>query len=124
MQDETLLSDTFCQTALVNELSGMGGGFIVMDFPANDLAAEDIHDQVQAEEPAHHRTGQEGYIPGPNLIGRSGTITVRFIAYAPCLGFTPVMQLIGAVRDRNSTLMPDNDPYQPSKGTIWDGDRL
>src|SRR5512134_3633585 len=48
--------------------------FAVIDLPADDLAAEDVHHEVEIEEHAGDRPGQPGDVPGPDLTGPGGAI--------------------------------------------------
>ena len=67
--------------------------FALMHLPANNLAAEDVDDQIELEEHACHRPGHPGYVPGPDLAGRTGPIAGGRFAPNWRLGPTPMMLL-------------------------------
>lgn len=68
-----------------------------MDLPADDLTAEDIHDQVEVKEHARERPEYPGYIPGPDLVGCACLVAGGQFAPHRRLGPPLVMQLpIGA----------------------------
>jgi hypothetical protein len=68
-----------------------------MDLPANNLAAEDVHDQVQIKEQARDRPRHPGNVPCPDLTGRAGLIAGGWFAPDRRLGTTSVLlQSIGA----------------------------
>ena len=50
------------------QMGGMIRAVRFVHLPADDLAAEDIHDQIQIEKRALERGGQVGDIPTPDLI--------------------------------------------------------
>jgi hypothetical protein len=70
-----------------------------MNFPPHDLAAEDVHDQVEVEEHACDRPWHPGYIPGPNLAGRAGLLACGRFAPDWRLGPSPVMLLSICAQD-------------------------
>src|SRR3546814_8134234 len=55
------------QTGFTDQRRCMGRGLTVMNLPANDQPAKDIHHQVQTIELTTHCSGQECDIPRPNL---------------------------------------------------------
>src|SRR3954452_804319 len=61
------------QTAL-HEIGGQLGSFALVDLPADDLAAVDVEDQVEMEEPAPDRAGHPGDVPTPDLAGAAGAV--------------------------------------------------
>lgn len=54
---------------LAHDLSGLDGRLALVDFPADDLAAVESHDQVEGEEQPLDRPRQPADVPGPNLVG-------------------------------------------------------
>jgi len=53
-----------------DQLLGQVGVLAIGNQPADDMAAEDIHDHVQVEAAPLHRAAQLRDVPRPNLIGR------------------------------------------------------
>ncbi len=49
----------------------------VVHLPADDLAAEQVQDEVQVEPTSLHLGGQEGHIPAPHVAGRAGHVRGR-----------------------------------------------
>jgi hypothetical protein len=49
------------------QMRGMIGAVGVMDLEADDLAAEQVEDEVQIEPPPLHRRGEECHVPAPDL---------------------------------------------------------
>ena len=68
--------------------------YAAINFPADDLAAEDIHDQIEIEEHACHWPGHPRDVPGPDLTWRTGQIAGRWFAPDWGLGSATVMLLI------------------------------
>ena len=60
-------ANAFCQTGFVDQVAGMIRRFFRVDFPADDLATEDVLNHVQAIELPPDAAGQEGNIPAPGL---------------------------------------------------------
>ena len=67
--------------------------FALMHLPANNLAAEDVDDQIEVEEHACHRPGHPRDVPGPDLTWRTGQIAGRWFAPDWGLGSATVMLL-------------------------------
>ena len=63
-----------------------------MDFPAHNLAAVQVEDEVQVEEDALGRTRQPGHISTPHLIRAGGTVRVEWPG-GRCLTAAPVLLL-------------------------------
>ena len=61
--------DAFPQTGLVDQLAGMVSGFIVVNFPADDLAAVDVFNQIEPAEASPDAGGQAGDVPAPDRVG-------------------------------------------------------
>src|SRR4051794_23343238 len=64
------------QTALLTR-SAACSALSRVDLPGNDLAAEDVEDQVEVEEHAPDWTGHPGDVPAPNLAGAAGAVAGR-----------------------------------------------
>ena len=60
-------SNTFGQRRAAHQMRGMVGVIDVMDFPAHDLAAVQVQDQIQLEPASHHLCRQVGHVPAPDL---------------------------------------------------------
>src|SRR5215212_4623407 len=71
---------------LAHEIGGMLGAFALVDLPGNDLAAEDVEDQVEVEEPAPEWAGHPGDVPAPDLAGAAGAMAGRRFATHRRLG--------------------------------------
>ena len=95
MEDQARRIDTFGQAGLLDQDTGMGRTFAFMDLPAHDLAAVDIHDQVEFQEQTGHRRRQKSYIPAPDLVGHGGAMAGGFRHLFRRLGLAPVVELIG-----------------------------
>ena len=66
--------DTLRQRGAPHQMHGMIRMVTVMDFPAHDLAAVQIQDQVQVKPASHHYGGQTGHIPAPDLARLTGDV--------------------------------------------------
>ena len=53
-------------------LFGQFGGLLLGHHPANDIAAEDVEDDVEMEAGAPDRTLEFGDVPAPHLVRRHG----------------------------------------------------
>ena len=71
-----------------------------MYFPAHNLAAEDVNDQVEIEEHASDRSRHPGNVPGPDLTGRASLIACGRFAPDRRLGTPPMLLL--PVRTQNT----------------------
>src|SRR6478672_9987274 len=60
-----------------HEIGGVLGAFARVDLPADDLAAEDVEDQVEVEEHAPDWTRHPGDVPAPDLAGAAGAVAGR-----------------------------------------------
>ena len=60
--------DALGETGALDQAAGMFGAFLGVHRPADDLAAEDVLDQVQAVDLSPDRRGQKGDIPAPRGI--------------------------------------------------------
>ena len=60
MQDERAGEAALGPDRLAHEIGGVLGAFALVDLPADDLAAEDVEDQVEVEEHAPDRAGHPG----------------------------------------------------------------
>src|SRR3954467_10604521 len=59
---------------LAHEIGGQLGALAFVALPADDLAAEDVEDQVEVEEHAPDRAGHPGDVPAPDLAGTAGAV--------------------------------------------------
>src|SRR3954470_797490 len=71
---------------LAHEIGGQLGALALVDLPADDLAAVDVEDQVEVEEPAPDRAGHPGDVPAPDLAGTAGAVAGRRLATRRRLG--------------------------------------
>jgi hypothetical protein len=62
--------------------------------PADDFAAEEVHDQVQEEEPTFDGRGQVGDIPAPKLVGCRG-LEGQWALVARRAALAPGLELLG-----------------------------
>jgi hypothetical protein len=99
MDGELALYDVLLQ-AVFDEPLGQHGAFAVGDHPADDVAAEDIQDDIEMIGGPFHRATQFGDVPTPQLIGfggqqlrlligRMGELIAAFTAFAT--GFQQVV---------------------------------
>ena len=56
------------QARTTNQLAGVLSRLFLPDLPANDITAENVHNQVEEIEQALHRSSQVGDVPGPDLV--------------------------------------------------------
>ena len=77
MQDQVLRRHPLAVVGAAEHGRGLFGAFAREDLPADDLAAEDIHEEVEVKEQPLHVRGQVGDIPAPHLIGRGRREGVR-----------------------------------------------
>ena len=69
VQDERLLTkeQALGQDSFSDEMAGMFSGFLLPDFPAHDVTAEDVEDEVEVVVEPLDGTGKVGNVPGPDL---------------------------------------------------------
>ena len=67
------------------------------DLVGDDLAAEQVEDEVELEEQAGNLRGQPGDVPAPELVGSVGFVNGRGRPWR--MGFSPVLLLVGTVLD-------------------------
>src|SRR5215203_2208748 len=77
VQDERAREAALGPDRTAHELGGQLGSFALVDLPADDLAAVDVEDQVEVEEPAPDRAGHPGDVPAPDLAGAAGAVAGR-----------------------------------------------
>src|SRR3954467_11011038 len=82
-----------------HEIGSVLGAFARVDLPANDLAAEDIEDQVEVEEHAPDRAGHPGDVPAPDLAGAAGAVAGRRLATHRRLGPAAMVLLLFRPQD-------------------------
>ena len=63
----------------------------LMNFPGDDLPAEDVHDQVEIEEHTGDRPGHPGDVPSPDLARCAGLVTGGWFAPDRRSGPAPMM---------------------------------
>ena len=85
MQHESGFTDALGQTGLADQNAGMRGLFVLMHFPADDLAAGDVLDQVQPVEGPTGRCVQILDIKRLNLIGPLGLEALWLRDLSRCL---------------------------------------
>ena len=61
-----------CAAGVLDQALGQLGAFAIRDHPADDVAAEDIQDDVEMIDGPLHRAAQLGDVPTPQLIGCGG----------------------------------------------------
>src|SRR4051812_17136611 len=77
VQDEGAGEAALGPDRLAHEIGGQLGALALVDLPADDLAAVDVEDQVEEEEPAPDRAGHPGDVPAPDLAGAAGAVAGR-----------------------------------------------
>src|SRR4051794_27829794 len=77
VQDEGAGEAALGPDRLAHEIGGQLGALALVDLPADDLAAVDVEDQVEVEEPAPDRAGHPGDVPAPDLAGTAGAVAGR-----------------------------------------------
>jgi hypothetical protein len=87
VQDQWTRDTALGQNGLTDKGGRQFRTFALMDFPAHNFPAEDVHpshglkanhcraaDQIEVEEHARDRSGHLGDIPRPDLAGRTGFV--------------------------------------------------
>src|SRR3954454_7104832 len=74
VQDEGAGEAALGPDRLAHEIGGVLGAFALVDLPADDLAAVEVEDQVEVEDPAPDRAGHPGDVPAPDLAGTAGAM--------------------------------------------------
>jgi len=87
--------EPFGQTGLAYQHGRVLSAFLFMHLPADDLAAINVEDQVQAVEQAFGRGGQEGNVPTPHLVWTSGLIALGFADMPGGLHLATMVQYSG-----------------------------
>src|SRR3954462_14213860 len=125
VQDERAGEAALGPDCTAHELGGMFGAFACMDLPADDLAAVDVEDQVEVEEPAPDRAGHPGDVPAPDLAGTTGAVAGWRLATHGRLGPAAMVLLLFGPQDavetgfRGEIAAPIGEA-----GTIWLGGKL
>src|SRR4051794_2500943 len=88
---------------LAHESGGEFGAFALVDLPADDLAAEDVEDQVEVEEPAPDRAGHPGDVPAPDFAGAAGAVAGWRLATRRRLGPAAMVLLTVGSQDAVET---------------------
>jgi hypothetical protein len=99
MQHQPLGGGAFAQRRLADEHGGVLRRLAFVNLPADDLAAVDVHHQVEAIEPPRNRGGQVGDVPAPHLVRATGLVACGLAERAWRLRLTAVVQLIGRAQD-------------------------
>src|SRR4051794_10826632 len=86
VQDERAGEAALGPDCAAHEFGGQLGALALVDLPADDLAAVDVEDQVEVEEPAPDRAGHPGDVPIPHLAGAAGAVAGRRLATRRRLG--------------------------------------
>src|SRR3954454_12506387 len=86
VQDERAGETALGPDRFAHEIGSVLGAFARVDLPANDLAAEDIEDQVEVEEHAPDWTRHPGNVPTPDFAGAAGAVAGRRLATRRWLG--------------------------------------
>ena len=73
VQDQLPAANTLSQTSFADQGAGMLRQLLGVDFPAGDLATEDVLNHVQPIELPADAARKESNIPAPSLIRRCGT---------------------------------------------------
>ena len=95
VQHQALFADAFGPPGLANQLGRQVGRFPLVHLPAHDLAAVDIHRQVEAVELAGDCAFQEGDVPTPNLIRAVGPAGLGSGTPGRRLGSPSALDLVG-----------------------------
>ena len=77
MQYQRLTRAALLPNGLLDQVAGVDGALVLVYLPAHDLAAIQVHDHVQEEEPSPHRRRQPGDIPTPDSVGCGRTVRDR-----------------------------------------------
>jgi hypothetical protein len=86
VQDQWMRDTALGQNGLTDKGGRQFRAFALMDFPAHNFPAEDVHDQIEVEEHARDRSGHPGEIPRPDLAGRTGFVACGWFAPERPLG--------------------------------------
>src|SRR5690625_3254872 len=78
----------------LDQVAGVHGTLVLVHFPAHDLAAEQVQDQVQEEEAAADGGWQPGDVPAPNGVGCIGAMSGRRPGHSGWLGAAAMMLLV------------------------------
>src|SRR3954468_4247304 len=99
MQDKGTGEAALGPDRFAHEIGGVLGAFALVDLPGNDLAAEDVEDQVEVEEHAPDWTRHPGDVPAPDLAGAAGAVAGRRFATHRRLGPAAMVLLLCRPQD-------------------------
>lgn len=88
----------FGQCGPANQMGSVFGRIGLMHFPADDLAAVEIEDQIQVKPASGHGGGQVGHVPAPHLARCRGDVGGRWSGGRRRLGAAPVGRLPGVAQ--------------------------
>src|SRR3546814_5854498 len=89
---QLITANAMAQTGFTDQRRCMGRGLTVMNLPANDQPAKDIHHKVQTTELTTHCSGQECDIPRPNLARCGGGPGARPFGHMGRSSAAPMIQ--------------------------------
>src|SRR5699024_18430 len=75
VKDQRISDAAFLPDGALDQIAGVHGTLVLVHLPAHDLAAEQIHDQVQEEEAAADIARQPGDVPTPHGVGRISAVS-------------------------------------------------
>src|SRR5699024_3032217 len=99
VQHERLIDAALLPDRLLDQVTGVHSALAFMHFPAHDLAAEQVQDQVQEEEAAADFAWQPSDVPTPNGVGCIGAMSGRRPARSRLFGTSTMVLLVGIVQD-------------------------
>ncbi len=94
VQHNLLWRDVFPLTNIPHHLACQLAAFRFIDLPADDLAAVDVHEQVQIEVDPHDRCRQIRYVPAEQLAGCRCRQCMRLVARFRRLFGATVLELV------------------------------
>ena len=99
VQDQWPRDASLCPDRLLDQCRCQVRTFALMNLPADDFPAEDVYDQIKAEEHARDRPGHPRDVPGPDLAGHHGSGAGGWFALPRRLCPTTMMLLPNGTQD-------------------------
>src|SRR4051794_22479591 len=99
VQDERTGEAALGPDRAAHEFGGQLGSFALVDLPTDDLAAVNVENKVEVEEPAPDRAGHPGDVPAPDLAGAAGAVAGRRLATHRRLGPAAMVLLLFRPQD-------------------------
>ena len=124
MQDQLVPADLLFFQGFANELLGQGGRLSFGQHPADDIAAEDVEDDVKVVVGPLGGSEQFGDVPGPDLVGSDGQ-ELGFLVLGVAQLVAPFAQLSFALEEAvHGAFRAEVNPFIEQRGVDLAGSAI